>query len=187
MTRYELYLLLHVMAAIVWVGAAFTMAFLETRAQRAGSATRVVGLAREAAVLGPRVFLPANVIVLVSAVLLVREGPWGFDTLWIELGLAGFVVSFLMGALFFGPGWSRVGRVIEREGIASPEVPARIRRMLFGSWIDLGVLLAVVFVMTVKPANGETGALAIAAAIPVMCAGIALLLLRADRGWSTDA
>ena len=35
----------------------------------------------------------ANLLVLVSAFLLVEEGNWGYGTLWIHLGFAGFVVS----------------------------------------------------------------------------------------------
>lgn len=179
MSRYELYLLVHIGAAAVWVGAAFAMAFLETRAQLAGSAARVVALAREGAALGPRVFLPANLLALASAFLLVEEGHWSYGTLWIELGFLGFAFSFLIGALFFGSGWSRVGRLVERDGVDSSEVHAWIRLMLVGSWVDLGVLLAVLFVMTTKPSPGETGALVVAAAIPITCTLLPFALLQA--------
>ena len=180
MSRYELYLLLHVGAATIWVGAAFAMAILETRAILAGSAARVVALAREGALLGPWLYLPANLLVLVSGFLLVGESSWGYDTLWIQLGLAGFAISFLIGALFFGRGWARVGKLAEEEGVESHPVRAQIRRLLVGAWLDLGVLLAVIAVMVTKPSEGETAALVGVAALPVVCAAGAFALLRAQ-------
>jgi hypothetical protein len=177
-SRYELYLLVHIGAAAVWIGTGFAMALLQTRAQLARSAARVLALAREGAVLGPRLYLPANLLVLASALLLVREVNWGYDVLWIQLGLAGYALSFAMGVLFFGPGWRRVGRVAERDGVESPAVSAAIRRMLVGSWVDLGLLFGVLFVMTVKPASGEVGALFVLAAIPVCFTVVPAVLLR---------
>jgi hypothetical protein len=138
----------------------------------------VLALAREGAALGPRLYLPANLLVLASALLLVREGPWGYDVLWIQLGLAGFALSFAMGVLFFGPGWGRVGRLVERDGVDSPAVSGAIRRMLVGSWVDLGLLFGVLFVMTLKPASGEVGALVVLAAIPVCFTVVPAVLLR---------
>lgn len=178
MSRYELYLLVHIGASAVWIGTGFAMALLQTRAQLARGTGRVLALAREGAVLGPRLYLPANLLVLASALLLVREGHWGYDVLWIRLGLAGFVLSFAMGVLFFGPGWGRVGRRVEREGLESPAVAAAIRRMLVGSWVDLGLLFGVLFAMTVKPASGEAGALVALAAIPVCFTAVPAVLLR---------
>lgn len=187
MTRYELYLFVHVVAAAVWVGAAFAMALLETRANVAGNPERVVALAREGAMLGPRLYLPANLLVLVSAVLLVGEANWGYGTLWIQLGYLGFVFSFIMGAAFFAPGWSRTGKLIEAEGVDSPNVGVRIRLMLVGSWIDLGVLLAVIFVMTTKPTGGDSGTVAVAGAIVVVCGALPFALLHARRGSAPGA
>jgi hypothetical protein len=182
MAPYELYLFLHVGAASVWVGSAFAIAILETRASFAGGARRVVALAREAAILGPLLYLPANLLVLVSAFLMVDTGNWGYRTLWIQLGFLGFCFSFLMGVLFFGLGWSETGKLVETDGVDSPRVHAWIRLMLVGSWIDLGVLFAVMFVMTTKPTGGESGVLAVAAAIVVVCAAFPFALLRAQRG-----
>lgn len=179
MSRYELYLLVHVGAATIWIGAAFAMAILETRAILAGSAERVVALAHEGAFLGPSLYLPANLLVLVSGVLLVGDASWGYDTLWIQLGLGGFAISFVIGAAFFGRGWATVGRLVEEEGVDSRRVHAQIRRMVVGSWLDLGVLLAVLVVMVAKPSAGETAVLVIVATLPFVCAAAAFALLRA--------
>lgn len=167
MTTYEVYLLLHIAAAIVWIGAAFMMVLLVTRARLERDAARMWTFAREGEWLGLRLFLPANLVVLVSAVLLVHEGDWGYDALWIRLGIAGFAASFIAGALFFGPGWGRAGRLAAREGLDAAPVETAVGRLLFGAWLDVGWLLGIVFVMTVKPEPHEWGALAVTAAIPV--------------------
>jgi hypothetical protein len=172
MAAYELYLLLHVVGAAVWVGAAFLMVVLATRARLANDSDRTAALVADGAWLGPRVFLPANLAVLVSALLLVHEGRFGYDPLWIRLGVVGFAASFLTGALFFGPGWTRVARDPDGERTA-------LWRLLLVSWIDVGWLVAIIFLMTVKPTSGDWSALVVAAGLPVAFCVLALALVRA--------
>jgi hypothetical protein len=177
MSAYELYLVFHITAAIVWIGAGLALTLLATRATTARDLDRMLAFARDAEWLGLRLFLPANLVVLVSAVLLVREGDWGFGPLWIRLGVVGFAVSFLAGVVFFAPGWSRAARsAADGRGVRSVE--AAVRLLLFGSWLDVGWLLAVVYVMAVKPEPGEWTALGIAGAIPAVFALAAFTLLR---------
>lgn len=116
----------------------------------------------------------------VSAILLVREGGFGWGQLWIVLGLAGFAASLAFGALVFAPGRQRVVLLAETEGSDSPAVRERMRRLLLVSRLDLGVLLGIVVVMVVNPASADTGALALAAAFPVAAAALGLALTRAE-------
>ena len=180
MTAYELYLMLHLVGVVAWVGAAFLMALLGARASLGADSTRRVAFAADAEWLGLRLYLPSNALVLASGVLLVEEAGWGYGPLWIKLGLAGFGASLAMGAAFFGPGWARVGRIADRDGAGSDEVRAAVRRLLLGSWVDLGLLLAIVFVMTVKPTGGEAGALAATAAIGLAFSLLGVVLARAE-------
>lgn len=178
MSRYDLYLTLHISGAMVWVGTAFAMVLLATRATTAHDAERVTGFVRDGEWLGLRVFLPANLIVLVSAVLLVHDGHWGYGQLWARLGLVGFAFSFLAGATFFGPGWSRIQRRADQEGMAAASVESALRRLLLWSWLDVGWLIAIVFVMTAKPEPHEWSALAAAAALPIAFGLVGKALLR---------
>lgn len=187
MTAYDAYLVVHVAAAAVWVGSAFAMALLGLRASLAGSAERAVAFAADSAWLGLRLYLPANLAVLVSGVLLVHEGNWTYEPLWIQLALAGFVVSFLTGALFFGPGWPRVAKLAAGEGAGSPAVRAHCGRLLLGTRLDLGLLLGVIVVMTAKPTGDDVGALVVTAAIPGLCAVAALALYRHEARPAAEA
>lgn len=178
MNAYTVYLYVHVVGALAWVGAALLMALLGARVVLARDPARTAAYAGDAEWLGLRLYLPANLVVLVSAALLVHEGPWGYGQLWIQLGLAGFAVSFVTGAAFFGPQWTAVGKALASEGAGSQGAERRIRRLLLVSFFDLGVLLATVFAMAVKPSADGHGALAVAAALPVAFTAIGLVVSR---------
>lgn len=180
MNAYELYLLLHVGGAAVWVGSAFLMVVLLTRAVHAGDAERTSALARDSEWLGLRLFLPANLVVLVSAILLVEDGGFGWGRLWIMLGIAGFAASLVLGIAVFAPGWKRVVGLVRTEGADAPAVRAWTRRLLLFSRFDVGLLLGVVVVMVAKPTADDAGALALAAAIPLAVGAVALALFRTE-------
>lgn len=140
----------------------------------------MAGFARDAEWVGMRLFTPASLLALAFGFLLVQEGPWSYDELWIDLGLAGFAITFLLGFFFLGPESGRLAKLIDAEGPGSPNVRARIRRILFVSRLDLGSLYAIIWIMAVKPSAGDEGALAVAAAIPAVAAVLAYLLYQAD-------
>jgi hypothetical protein len=58
---------------------------------------------------------------------------------------------FIVGAGFLGPESGRIGKIIEREGLESPEAQWRIARILLISRAELVILLTVVVNMVVKP------------------------------------
>jgi hypothetical protein len=177
-TGYQIYLLLHVVGAIAWVGAQLVMTLFAGRAAVATAPGRMLELIGDAEWLGLRVFLPSNLLVLASGVLLVHEGPWSYGSLWIRLGLAGFSLSFLTGALFFGPQWGWLAKLVEAEGIGSPAAGRRLWGLLLATGIDLGVLLAVVTAMTVKPASADRATLVVVALLPAAGAVIGVVLAR---------
>ena len=100
MTYYEVLLFLHLLGVAIWLGTGFALLVLGNRFDRAGDnaglqvALRPVRVARDSGV-----FIPVSLIVVVAGILLVIEGPWAFDQLWVLLGLAGFATTFLTGLL----------------------------------------------------------------------------------------
>ena len=71
MTRYELLLFVHVVAAIVWLGAATVVQIFAARANRATDPMDMHRVAADAEWLALRVFIPASLVVLIAGLLLV--------------------------------------------------------------------------------------------------------------------
>ena len=163
MSYYEILLFLHLGAAAIWLGSAFLLFVLFQRATRGGDPLLAQRLGAHTDWLATRVFIPASLAVLVLGILLVIEGGWDFDQLWILLGLAGFAATFLLGVGLIEPTAKKMQAAIEAHGPAHPEV-ARINRRLEGlSLLDLTLLFVIVWDMALKPTADDVGTLLIAA------------------------
>jgi uncharacterized membrane protein len=175
MSRYELLLFVHIATAAIWVGGATIMQFFGLRAMRAPDPMRLVDLGGDIEWIGSRVLIPASALAVVSGVLLVIDSDvWGFDDDWIALGIVLFAITFLAGALFFGPESERLGKLAEAEGPTSPAVLAKLQRLLALTRADLMLLFLIIFDMSVKPSWGD-GSLWIAV---LAFAALAALLVR---------
>jgi uncharacterized membrane protein len=102
-------------------------------------------------VLGLRLLVPASVLVLLFGIGLVSDGDWDMGQFWLIAGVAVFLASAITGAAFLGPETGRISRIAEERGADSPEVTARIRRVLLISRIELVLLVLLVLDMVAKP------------------------------------
>jgi len=152
MSRYEFLLFLHVTAVIVWLGAGTTLALLALYAERQRDRELGSRLGALAGWLGPRVFAPASLGTLVFGILLVLDGSWTFQPLWIKLGFAAFAVSFLLNVGVRFP----LVRRLER-GTLEPLRAGRLLALL--ARVELAVLYLAVADMLAKPSGAETGTL----------------------------
>jgi uncharacterized membrane protein len=149
---YNVLLFVHILAAIIWIGGAIQLNLLGTRATRSGDAVRMVAIAREAEWVSQRLIAPAGVILFALGITMVAiNDAWTIGQIWIILALVGFGLTFLAGALFFGPESGRVGKAIDARGPGDPEVHRRIRRILVVGRFDILLLLLIVADMVFKP------------------------------------
>jgi hypothetical protein len=74
MTLYELLLLLHIVAAIAWVGAATAFVLLELRTDLSQDFQREASQNDDTDWLAPRLFIPASLSTLVFGILAALEG-----------------------------------------------------------------------------------------------------------------
>jgi uncharacterized membrane protein len=149
---YNVLLFVHIVAAIIWIGGAITTNVLASRAVRSGDPTRMVIFAREAEWVGQRIIAPTAVVLLAMglAMVAVNDG-WTIGQAWIILALLGFGLTFLAGALFFGPESGRIGKGIDQRGAEDPGVQRRIRRIVAVGRFDLLLLVLIVAGMVFKP------------------------------------
>ncbi len=165
MSLYELLLLVHVTAVIIWVGAATANDLLWLRAERTRDPAEMAKMGELQQYLTPRLFIPASLSSLLFGVLLVLEGPWSFGDLWIAIGLAGFAATFFTGLLYLRPQGEKMGEIIARHGPRSPEAQRHGKKLLVIARVQLLLLFLVVADMVLKPTTDNPWTLAVLGAI----------------------
>jgi uncharacterized membrane protein len=180
MTRYDLYLFVHIAAATVWLGAGVMIQILAARAHRMNDDEGLVRVFGDVGALSKIVFIPASATVGALGILMVVDGPWSFEWLWIVLGLAGYIATFVTGLGVMEPGAAKIVEGIERDGgQVTPATVRAIRRLLTIARVDTIVLYLVVFVMVAKPTGDDAGLLIALAAILVAGLGFVFTKVRA--------
>lgn len=174
MTWYELLLFVHISAAVVWLGGAFTLQMYGLVVRRGGDAEELARFAGRAGVLGERMFVPASLVVVLAGIGLMIEGSWDWGRLWVTFALVTFAASFLTGLLVISP-------MAKRIPVVGPTTPAGqelIERLFTVLRIDLAFMYAIVFAMVVKPTTDDGWTIAIAAAVLVISTLVFLAPLR---------
>ena len=169
MTQYQLFLFLHIVCVILWLGAGTVLGLLWLHPD-AALRERVGSLGEW---LGPRVFAPGALGALAFGLVLVHEGSWTFHPLWVKLGLSAFAASFVINAAVRAP----LVRRLERE-------PLRISRVLSAlALLELAILYLTVAAMALKPTGSDTAFLVPAASmLAILAANVLLRLRRASTG-----
>ena len=175
MTWYEFLLFVHVTAAVIWLGGAFTFQMYGAVVRRGGDVDEIARFAGRAGVLGERMFVPASLVVVLAGVGLMIEGSWDWGRLWVVFALVTFAASFLTGLLVIAPMAKRIPVV----GPATPAGQELIRRLFTVLRIDLAYMYAIVFAMTVKPTSDDGWTILLAAAVLVVLTAVFLAPLRA--------
>ena len=178
MSYYEVLLFVHVLGVAIWLGTGFALLVLGDRFGRAGDNQALQSLFGQSEWLATRIFIPVSLTALVTGILLVIEGPWAFDQLWVLLGLAGFAVTFLTGLLMIKPESERIAAELARNGMTT-DVACAIGSMFARQRIDYTVIALVVADMTLKPTGDDILTLVLMAAV---LAAVVVLVVRGERG-----
>jgi uncharacterized membrane protein len=178
MTRYELLLSLHVISVTIWLGAGFVIAVLILGAERAGDHEKEARYHADVPWLAPRLFIPAALATLIFGMLLVADGDWDLDQLWVAVGLVGWLLSFGLGFLYFRPEGERIGELVTERGPTDPEVGFRIRRLNVVDRLQLLILFTVVADMVIKPTEDDTGVVIVGAALLAVGAAMSVASVR---------
>ncbi len=151
-STYQWFLSVHILAAVLWVGGAFTIQLFAIRAVRANEGPRLATLTSEIEWVGTRLFIPSSLILVIFGFLLIHEGNWSYQ-FWLVFPIVVWAASFIAGAGFLGPQSGKLSEEIERHGIDSAQARARLGRILTVSRIELLLLLLVVLDMALKPGS----------------------------------
>jgi uncharacterized membrane protein len=149
-TSYELWLFLHISAAMVWIGGATVAQIFGVLAQRSGDPAQSAAFGRSMGFIGPKIFMPASIAVLVTGVLLTEDGNWDWSETFIWLGVVLWATVSFVAFAFLTRAMARVGARMAAEG-PSPELGAEVSKLVLLARALILVLFVIVFVMVVKP------------------------------------
>ena len=141
-------LLIHVIAAIVAVGANLTYAiwFRAAGIDR----DRLVFVIRTVRMIDSRVANPAYIVLLLTGVLMVLGGAFSFTTGWILAAIGLYVATAVIGLLAFGPAIRR--QLVEAElDVGSEAYRAAARRSTALGIVTTVLVLIIVVLMVTKP------------------------------------
>jgi uncharacterized membrane protein len=148
---YSVFKVIHVLAAIVWLGGGTAITVLALRAQRAKDNVQLFQIGSQAEWMSLRVFVPSSLVVLAMGLVLMHKGSWGYGHFWPLFGLIAWAVSFAVGAGFLGPQSGRLAKLFEEKGAEHPETQARLNRIITVARADVALLLVVALDMVAKP------------------------------------
>lgn len=148
---YELFKTIHIIAAVLWVGAVILSQVNGALAARSGEQARMLGFVRDQAWLGKHYFAPTAVILLIAGMVMVVDSGWAFSDLWIVIGIALFAASVIIGMFFLGPKSERLIVDIEQKGMGDAGVQQLGKQLALLSQVDLVILVLVVANMVIKP------------------------------------
>jgi uncharacterized membrane protein len=141
----------HVLAAVMWVGGTVMLTLLALMTMALKDPVRLAQFAKQAAFLGAT-YLPLLSLMAVGfGFWMVEYGDLGYDATWLQIGIAGWIASFVIGAGYLGPHAKRVSKLLENRSPEDAEVQGLIHRVLLVARIDAIILLFIVFDMTAKP------------------------------------
>jgi uncharacterized membrane protein len=148
---YQIYLTLHVLAVVVWVGGDITLTTLGIVFESKQDGPTLAALGRMGSWIGTRVYTPALFFVFGFGVALVEKSGIGWHHFWIVFAVVGWALAMLIGIAFVGPELGRIDQAAQEFGPESPEVGRRVKRLFTIFRFDTALLILVVVDMVAKP------------------------------------
>jgi uncharacterized membrane protein len=148
-TLYGVLKFLHVLGASIWLGSNATTVALRALVMRAPEVWRTLWLVRETDRIQVMLVSPAFLALIGTGIWLVLEGGWGFDRFFVIVGLSAVAASAIFGALFTSSALKKLKSLVNVEHAA--DLDGLLARIQLGIFLDLALVIGVVFVMVTKP------------------------------------
>lgn len=148
MTLFLLLKVVHVLAAIVAVGANVTYAFWLSRAGR--DRERLIWSIEGVRRLDRKVANPGYIVLLITGIAMVLTGGYRFTQGWIATAIALYILTATLGIAAFAPAIRR--QLAEAEADPGSEAyAAAARRVTLLGGLTTAIVGAIVFLMVTKP------------------------------------
>jgi len=150
-SSYQIYLALHAVAAVLWVGGDLTLTTVGIVFERRGDAETLAAVGKLGAFIGPRVYTPAAFVLFCLGIALIEKGNWGWGIDWLDFAIAGWGVAFTNGLVYVGPELVRIDEDAQKYGPEAPQTVRRVRRLLTVLRLQTALLVLIVIDMVAKP------------------------------------
>ncbi len=150
MSSYEIWLFVHITAAIVWLGGALAAQVFAALAKRSGDPARTAAFGRDISFIGLRIFLPSSIVVFISGVFVTEDRNWDWGEPFIVFGIVAWALVSLIAFGYVLREMGRIGAQIAAEG-PSPALVGRVNALVLLARVLILVLFVIVFMMVVKP------------------------------------
>jgi uncharacterized membrane protein len=148
---FYVYKMVHVVAAVVWVGGGATLVVIALLTERENDPRALASLGQKVELIATRIFIPSSLVVFLFGILMMLKGDLDWGQFWVIAGLAGFAATFLTGIAFLQPQTKKLNALAETKGAEDPETQAVLKKLLLVARFDVAMLLLVVADMTAKP------------------------------------
>ena len=152
-TLYSVVLSVHIMAVVVAFGVAFAYPAFMPWARRTHPEAMPV-IHELSGRLGRLVMTPAMVIVLLAGIYLASDAD-AWSEVWVSVPLVILLLIGGLGGMFFAPNERRLAELARRDlaggGELSAEYDELFRRVAFGGFVTMALVLIAIFFMAAKP------------------------------------
>lgn len=142
---------IHVAAIAIWIGGLIGLVALNARMARAGGGQAMAALGQQSEFFGRSVLGPAMGVAILAGLATAGVARIAFSSLWIIWGIAGFVLSILIGVVAVGRAAAALGQLAATAGPDDARVAAGRRRVIILNAVNIAILLSIVWAMVFKP------------------------------------
>jgi Predicted integral membrane protein (DUF2269) len=148
---YSVFKMLHVGAAVVWVGGGLFLTICALLAELADDDDQLLQIGYWADRVASKLFPLMSFVVLGFGIGMMANLDIPYNQFWIIFGLIAWAASAATGILFLSPETKRLTKAMGARGPKDPEVQTRLRRILLVTRFDVALMFLIVFDMVVKP------------------------------------
>ena len=142
---------IHVCSVIIWLGGMVMLMLLNIGVAKTGDQAVVRALGQQGGQLSMKVFGPAFLVVIITGIGMVQTGNISWGAFWINWGMAGGVLSMILGGALTGRTAKRLAQDVA-AGRATPEhVAATQKKIMIYATLNMILLFSIVWAMVVKP------------------------------------
>jgi uncharacterized membrane protein len=150
-TWYFVFKMIHVGAAVVWVGGGIFLAVCAVLAELANDDAQLLQVGHWADKVAGKIFPLTSIVVLVFGIAMMANGNLAYDEFWVVFGLIAWAASAATGILYLTPQAKTLTKAMVERGPQDPEVQERLRRILLIARFDVALMFLIVMDMVAKP------------------------------------